>query len=273
MIARLVSTFWLAAGMTCLAAQGGVGTAPARAQDVAATDGFRVAILTSTAHVPSHDDIARLFARANEILFGKTGQRMVQVELADLGTKDRAIQLAQGWIDAREDAPPDGIILFADDPEVLTYGGYTAAVLLPGGKQNHYGNAVSPANMAFVAVIDAFHLYARCGYDNKLNHVSATSVGGECRGERGLTCVDNGSYWMCPDSTRDLNADHDYFIGCDIVHEFTHQFGSLGDNDHYGTRQCTERTGMSRADANDRTLFQQSCGICPDLFAQFKPRR
>jgi hypothetical protein len=269
-MSRSVPALCLAASVTCMAAQGGLTATPAQTRDA---DGFRVAILTSAAKIPAREDIARVFAKAQEILFQKTGQRMVQIALEDLGHKDRAIQLAQSWIDAHAEAPPDGIILFADDPEVVTYGGHTGAVALPAGRQNHYGNETAPANVAYVAVIDAFHLYARCGYDSKLNHTSPRSIGGECRGQRGVTCVDNGSYWMCPDATKDLNADHDYFIGCDIVHEFIHPVGTLGDNDHYGTRQCTERTGMSSADANDRTLFQQSCGMCPDLFAQFRPRR
>jgi len=82
--------------------------------------------------------------------------------------------------------------------------------------------------------------------------------------------VNNGRYWTCPDALTDLYADSDYFAACTVVHEFMHPFGPEGNNDHYGTSQCTARTGMSAADAQDLRLFQQSCGMCPDLYSKFR---
>jgi hypothetical protein len=87
-----------------------------------------------------------------------------------------------------------------------------------------------------------------------------------------LLCVDTGRYWQCPDTLSDLYSQPDHFPACTIVHEFMHPFGSAGNFDHYGTAQCTSRTGMSSAAASDRAQFQQHCGICPDLYLRFRPR-
>lgn len=233
---------------------------------------FRVSVLISAARALPPEDIRRLVTRADQILFEKTGARMIAGDVVNLGVGD-AVKLAQRYVDAHASDPPDGVILFGDDEEVTTYGGYTAILSLPSGQHNRFPTPAIPVDVVYVAVIDGFHKYAACGYDGRGNRVSATSRGGECRSHRGLTCVDNGQYWMCPDSTTDLNADRDYFLGCDIVHEFIHPFGTIGDDDHYGTPQCTARTGMSPAEAGDRKRFQESCGMCPDLFAQFKPRK
>lgn len=238
---------------------------PAPSPDTA----FRVAVLISAAKAPTVEDIAQLTKRADEILFERTGARLLVVEVTDIGAGN-ALERAKKWASAHAATLPDGVILFGDDEEVRTYGGYNALLPMPRGKENRFPTPAIPAPVIYVAVIDDQHKYAACGYDNRGNHISATSRGGECRGTRGLTCVDNGQYWICPDSTADLNADRDYFLGCDIVHEFVHPFGEIGDDDHYGTPQCTARTNMSRADATDRKLFQQNCGMCPDLFTKFK---
>ena len=79
-----------------------------------------------------------------------------------------------------------------------------------------------------------------------------------------------GTQWTCNYALNDLYANHDYFTGCTIVHEFMHPFGSAGNFDHYGTAQCTQRTGMSNGDAMDIRLAQQNCGICPDLYRNFR---
>jgi hypothetical protein len=49
-------------------------------------------------------------------------------------------------------------------------------------------------------------------------------------------------------------------------------YGRAGNFDHYGTAQCMSRTGMSQADARNLTLFQQSFGMCPDVYNQFRHR-
>lgn len=233
---------------------------------------FRATVLVSSKKPPADTEIRRLLVRADEILFEKTGARLTITGKVDIGAGN-SLDRAQRYME-KSDAPAvDGVILFGDDPEVLEYGGYNGIFAMPAGGENRYPTPAIPTDVIYVAVIDAFHKYAVCGYDDAGTHVSATSRRGECRGQRGLTCVDNGEYWMCPDSVADQFSDRDTFLGCAIVHEFVHPFGEIGDDDHYGTPQCTARTNMSRADATDRKLFQQNCGMCPDLFPKFKARR
>ena len=233
---------------------------------------FRVAVLLSTTRGVDADDFARVFARATAILLKKTGEGMIQTDYVDVGP-GRALDVARRYVNAHSQTPPDGVIVLSDDRESREYGAYSASVQLPSGHVNRFPSPFEGERAAYVAVVDFFHLYARCGYDSRLNRVGRASRGGECRGVEGLICVDNGRYWMCPDSTDDLNADRDYFIGSAIVHEFVHPFGMLGDDDHWGTPECTARTGMPPEQVVDRRLFQESLGMCPDLFPKFRHRR
>ncbi len=236
-----------------------------------AETGFRVAVLLSTTRHLDDGDFARVFARAADILQEKTGERLVQTAYVDVGP-GRAIDIARRYVNAHADGPPDGVIVLSDDQESRQYGGYSETVELPGRHVNRFPSPFEGERRAYVAVVDFFHLYAKCGYDSRLKHVSPFSRGGECRGVEGLLCVDNGPYWTCPDSTMDLNADREYFIASVIVHEFIHPFGRLGDEDHYGTPQCRARTGMTSEGATDRRLSQENLGMCPDLFPRFRRR-
>jgi hypothetical protein len=233
---------------------------------------FRVAVLLNTSRTVPAEDLTRIFSRADDLLADRTGHRMVQTERADVGT-GKVVPAVRAYLAAHREDPPDGLLVLSDDSEAREYGGYSISLPLPAGRHNAYPSPAEGDGQAYLAVIDFDHLYAKCGYDRRLRHVSSRSRGGECRGTPGLLCVDNGRYWMCPDSTEDPHADRDHFIGCAIVHEFLHPFGTLGDDDHYGTPQCQARTGMSDAEAADRRLSQLSCGICPDLFQKFSPAR
>lgn len=69
-----------------------------------------------------------------------------------------------------------------------------------------------------------------------------------------------------------LYAQPDVFTASSIVHEFMHPFGSAGNNDHYSTPACRARLGMSPGASTDLRLSQEHCGMCPDLFLNFRPR-
>jgi hypothetical protein len=229
---------------------------------------FRVAVLLSAARVPSTADVQRVFARAESLLFEKTGARM---QLTGIASMDRAtpLSLAVAYVNEHSDSPPDGVLVFSDDTNASTFGGYSQTFPLPPPHQNRYPSPVVGASRVYLAVAHFFHMYARCGYDDSGNRISSTSVGGECRNRPGMACVDNGRYWTCPDTLNDLYADPDHFTACTVVHEFMHPFGSEGNFDHYGTPQCIARTGMSQADAANLALAQQNCGMCPDVYARF----
>jgi hypothetical protein len=237
----------------------------------AADDGtFRVAVLLGATRMPAPDDARRVFGLAQDILFQKTGARMSEFDLVTVPIAPPFWQ-AVSYV-ANSTSPPDGVLAFADDSAATTFGGYSETFSLGTPHVNRFPSPVMGENQGYLAVVDFFHKYARCGYDGSGNRVSDRSFGGECRNQAGLACVDNGRYWTCPDSLHDLYSEPDYFTACTVVHEFMHPFGSEGNLDHYGTAQCSARTGMSPAEALNRTGFQQSCGMCPDLFGKFRHR-
>ena len=232
---------------------------------------FRVAVLLSASRAPSPGDVERVFLRANDILLQKTAERMTRTDVVNVGPGTPLSQAIE-YVNANATAPPDGVLAFSDDSTASTFGGYSQTFNLPPPNENRFPSPVVGSNRGYLAVVHFFHMYARCGYDNAGNRIGDTSSGGECRNRNGLTCVYNGRYWTCPDTLNDLYADADYFTACTVVHEFMHPFGSEGNFDHYGTAQCISRTGMSQADAQNLSLAQQSCGMCPDLYQKFRHR-
>jgi hypothetical protein len=262
--------------LAVLAAACGGGSQPAAPtpggpppQPSGAAPPFRVAVLLSASRVPTPDDVARVFARATGLLLQKTGAEMTQTDLGTVGPGS-VLSQAVAYVTQHASAPPDGVLAFSDDVTATTFGGYSQTFALPPPNENRFPSPVVGANRAYLAVVDFFHKYARCGYDGAGNRVGTTSAGGECRNQSGLVCVNNGRYWTCPNALNDLYSDPDHFAACTVVHEFMHPFGSEGNFDHYGTPQCIARTGMSQADAQNLTLAQQSCGMCPDLYQRFR---
>jgi hypothetical protein len=233
---------------------------------------LRVAVMLTADRVPDVADIDRVFGLANDILFSRTGERMTRVDLFNPGKGDPRGQ-AQLYLEQLPSPMPDAILALSDDATATSFGGYATAIPLPAPHQNPYLTPFSSGTGRIgVAAVHFFHMYSRCGYDNALNRVSQFSFGGECRNQSNLQCVDNGRYWQCPNSLTDLYSEPDRFPACTIVHELAHPFGSQGNLDHYGTDQCTTRTGMSTADQNNRRLFQEYCGMCPDVYLNFRRR-
>jgi len=232
---------------------------------------FRVMVLQSTRRPPEPGDVDRVFARADQLLGQKTGEHFVRVGFEDVGPGNPTAKV-RAYMRDHPDAVPDGFLVLSDDEESVEYGGYSLNVPRPAGSHNRF--PVSGGDgFAYVAVIDFFHKYARCGYNDRGVRVSARARGGECHSQRGLQCVDNGNYWMCPYATDDLNAEPDYFMACDIVHEFVHPFGEAGDDDHYRGSVCAARMHFTPAQAADEQAAQQNCGMCPDVLAKFTRAR
>lgn len=265
-MARVRARF-LAGGL--MAVVGSLAGASAMTQGDAT--GFRVVILQSTATPPEPGDLSRVFGRAREIFADKTGQSLIRVAVEDVG-RGNPEEKAKAYIAAHRDRVPDGILVLSDDDESVEYGGYSFNVVRPRGDANRYPAPELGDRFVYVAVIDFAHKYARCGYNNRGVRVSDVSRGGECRGERGLQCVDNGRYWQCPATLEDPNSNFDYFMGCVIVHEFAHPFGTEGDDDHYRTPVCAARMGFTPAQSADERAGQLSCTMCPDIYGRIKPR-
>lgn len=213
----------------------------------------------------------RAFASAETLLTGLTGERMTRVSMSTVpsGRPDFA---TRAFMDTRPDPQPDGVLGVFNDAMALSFGGYSLFFAMPPPSRNRFPTSRGSGDV-YVAVVDILYKYSRCGYTaDGETRIGPTSGGGECRGRDGMMCVDNGRYWQCPDSLNDLYSLPDRFAACTIVHEFMHPFGSAGNVDHYGTQQCTQRTGMTAAQATDTRRFQEHCGMCPDLYANFRRR-
>ena len=238
------------------------------------TTSFDVAVIVDGAGPqPAASELDRVMQAAAAKLLEKTGVILTPMGVSAV-TGPSASAQAQSYLAGRQSAPPEGIVLLSNDSMSATFGGYSISITPPFPFQNEYASPVSSvgSSRVYVAVIDFDHMYARCGYDDNLNHVSNTSIGGECRNRPGTPCVLVGTQWTCNNALNDAYSNHDYFAGCTVVHEFMHPFGSLGSGDHYATPQCMQRTGMSAADAANLALFQQNCGMCPDIYPLFRRR-
>src|SRR5512139_2417703 len=92
-------------------------TSPSPSGPPADDSSFRVAVLLSGSRLPAPDEVQRVFARANDTLLQKTGERMSQVDLvASVSGALSPFSQAVAYVSARATAPPDGVLAFADDP-------------------------------------------------------------------------------------------------------------------------------------------------------------
>lgn len=142
------------------------------------------------------------------------------------------IEKVQEYIKAHPAEVPDGFLVLSDDEEAMQYGGYSFVVPRPDGDRNRFPNSHGDG-LAYVAVIDFFR----------------------------KSKVRSGP-----------NAEPDYVTACLIVHELSHPFGEVGDDDHYRGQVCRDRMNFTPAQATE-TAAQEHCGICPDVFAALKQVR
>lgn len=235
---------------------------------------FDVAVIVDSlaSTKPSQADIDRVMNRTNAKLSEMTGEQLRVVESTTLARNPDAWNAAVAFAGTRAANPPEGILVFSDDDTARTYGGYSLYFRPSYPFVNEYASPVSTvaSGNIYLSVVHFDHMYARCGYDDNLNHVSDVSIDGECRNRPGMRCVLVGTQWTCPDSLNDRYADHDYFTACSIIHEFLHPFGDQGVYDHWGTAQCLSRTGMSTRAAADLDQAQSYCAMCPDVFTRFR---
>ena len=216
---------------------------------------FKVAILAMDSRGdPALADVERIFARASAIFQAKTGISLSMTDYRSAppgGPIDQARAYVNGLPPGR--LMPDGILAYSNDTTAVTYGGYAQVFQLPAPHQNAFPALYHPPDRAYLAVSNYSHIYSRCGYDDQGVRIGERSANGECRGELGLMCVNNGRNWVCPNSLTMLYAEDDYYAACTIVHELAHPFGPAGNDDHYGTPQC-------RAEQGCRTRRQRISG-------------
>ncbi len=226
----------------------------------------------------SEGDIRRVLSVANDKLRELTGETLAVREVVSATAHGaNASSLAASYavaLDPAQTIPPEAVVVATHDSTAHTYGGYSMSLDAPPswGFVNEYASPTVGSNKYYLVAIEFTHPYARCGYDDALNHISSVSIDGECRNSPGLVCLALNGRWVCPNATNDLYMNADYFAACSIVHEIVHPFGKEGNYDHYGTPTCVSRTGMSAATAADLRAAQTYCGMCPDVYQQFRHR-
>jgi hypothetical protein len=233
---------------------------------------FDVAVIVDPAAVETTDaDIRRVFDTASAKLRERTGETMAITEISRPSSPPGNVRsLVDAYLASRPRVAPEGVVVVTHDETAHVFGGYSYSQAAPFTFVNEYPSPVVGADKIYVSAIEFTHPYARCGYNDALQHVSGVSIDGECRNRPGTLCVLQGAWWKCADALSDLYSSDDYFTGCSIVHEFVHPFGTEGNYDHWGTPQCMTRTGMDAQRASDLREGQAYCQMCPDVYAKFR---
>lgn len=247
-----------------------------------------VIIVDKKAPEVKREDAVRVFELAARELAARTGEwmRLVDVvygmERQVTGNEYTEMSnLAGEYLKKNPNNPPDGIILFSDTYTCKNAGGFSLSYKPPIAFQNEYRSPRSEVgnDKVYLAVVEFQHQYARCGYGDPNNTArqGAVSIDGECFNQAGVTCVQSGDLWVCPNSLQDAFRDHDLFLAMMIDHEFTHPFGidPVDLNlDHFAASSCTKRGGVTQAQydavmAGDRYDAQRYLGLCPDVWPRF----
>jgi hypothetical protein len=231
---------------------------------------LRLAVLDAADAPPSPADLDLVLGLASDLLFERTGARFRVVDRRTVAA-DTAANIGRTYLDSWTGEQPDSLLVWSTDDTAVGFGGYSTTIARPAPYLNRYPG-VGGEGRAHIAVVHFNHKYGRCGYDTRgVTRISDRSGNGECRNRAGLTCVDNGRFWECPDVAANRYAQPHMFTASTVVHELMHPYGTAGNNDHYGTEACRNRIGMTAALASDLDAAQWHCGMCPDVFLRFRP--
>jgi hypothetical protein len=215
---------------------------------------------------------------ASGILFRLTGFKPEMIDFQEVSNGGTTHAIVQEYLESALTAIPDGVILFSfgDDGMAKMYGGYSFTSPGPAGYVSHFVSPYADENVIYVGVIHFGHRYARCGYGDSETPISNVSVDGECRNQPGTACVEKFGYSMCSDAVDDLYASTPtYFASDSFVHEIMHPFGPNGNQDHYGTLECTAamQSGIStrpyQADPFNAEEADFYTNMCPFVFDNF----
>lgn len=244
---------------------------------------FTLAVLVDTTSEPVTREQAQILVdESAQILYRLTGFVFEMVDFQEINVGGPTKGMVQSYLDTSPAMIPNGIILFSfgDNGDAKRYGGYAYTYL---GPETFHNSFVAPDDIArdiYIGVVHFGHGYAKCGYGDSDTPISDVSIGGECRGQIEIACVEKYDYQMCTDTVDHLYASTPtYFSSSVFVHEIMHPFGDLLNKDHYGTAECTammEKLKSKRPYKNeifDRELklkeSQSYTGMCPYVFDNF----
>ncbi len=214
-------------------------------------------------------EIEELIRIANEKFSARTNIRFVLhgVQEVNMGGYDtygawginadgtsQILQSADDYYNAHMDAPPNGIIIFREDPTASSYGGYaTLSSNLQGfGFCNNFAAPITGDSFIYVGVLDWDHMNSMCGYDdnaheNRISDVSiASELGIQC-GRPGVPCrfFSDLNYYVCnlTDTERWVFRNRLNSRAKAMVHEFLHSFhpSPVASNSFHGP--CSSTSG------------------------------
>lgn len=228
----------------------------------------------------SDNEIYAYFEQASSMLFNRTCTDIKVTEIWHVSVqKNEDIGNITGNL-LKENTEltnnANGFVFFSHLPDCAKNNGGCAWSIEPSfyGVPN-YCNTFShkgQTNFIYGSLIDWNHKFGACGYDSDGNHVSDSSIDGECRNQQGITCVLQNGYYMCDNLVSDYYASNNQiFTITTIVHEIMHHFGDNGVMDHFGTTTC-QAGGSYSKDFYCPTNDDFGCyfGMCPYTYKNFE---
>jgi hypothetical protein len=235
---------------------------------------FTVAILVDITSEPVEREKAQAILReSSQILQERTGFVFELIDFHEMEPGGTMKEMAIAYLETIASETPDGLVIysFGDYGWAQDYGGYSGWVNGPVGYHNEFVSPLVGDGYVYLAIMHWGHHFGICGYGDGEEVISDVSIGGECRGNPGIPCVEKYDYSMCSAQVDDLYASTPtFFQSAGIVHEFLHAFGLGTSDDHYGTPSCKEIMGWT----NENWTFvnaesQYYLNQCPHLFDIF----
>lgn len=237
---------------------------------------FKVGVIIDRDTVPapqaSREDILEALRLANNKL--RLRSTNIQFELQDIVELNMGHYAPGEWDPTPQfiyidnyylehiSSPPNGVIIFREDPTASSYGGYAigSSEFSEYGFCNNFTSPLYGSSVIYGGVLDWDHMYAACGYDDYENHISDISIDGQCFNSPGTPCVLHNGYYMC--SNTDFEND-EYarqrlsFVADSLIHEFLHSFSAT--LSHYCTPDCPSSC----------ELIRDYAGMCPAAWDSF----
>ncbi len=235
---------------------------------------FRVAILVDVTSEPVDREAAEAVLReSSRILKERTGFVFELIDFREMEPCGTMKEMAINYLETIASETPHGLVIysFGDHGIAQHYGGYSVWVNGPVGYHNEFVSPLVGDEYVYLAVMHWSHRFGICGYGGGEQVISDVSIGGECRNQPGIPCVEKYGYSMCSALVDDLYASTPtFFTAAGIVHEFLHPFGFGTSDDHYATPSCKEIMGWT--DENWSFSSEESqyyLNQCPHLFGVF----
>jgi hypothetical protein len=236
---------------------------------------FTVAILVDLNSEPVVRESAEVILReSSQILQERTGFVFELIDYREMEPGGTMKEMALTYLETVASETPNGLVIysFGDQGMAKYYGGYSGWVNGPVGYHNEFVSPLVGDEYVYLAIMHWSHRFGICGYGDGEQVISDVSIGGECRGNPGIPCVEKYGYSMCSALVDDLYASTPtFFQSAGIVHEFLHPFGTGTSDDHYATPSCKEIMGWTGQNWTFSNAESQSyLNQCPYLYTSFE---